>query len=357
MTAGKYFKSSCVIFFLSGLATVANAQTVVKTNAAKGWVAAKLQDTSAATKGQHACFLDKEGTTVACGKIAKVTARLVIVRITPISATAQVQPGFQLEINESQPPASKRALKKSSKPSRKSAVRLLTSPGAGVVSVAKVGYVAPASNASGVALWEATDSRISMEKIAFGLEYELSNYSSTFGFRYAVYGDSSPQFVSQLVLQTDYDPTNRNRFVEATHSVSAIGSYYDYVVMAPRPRKSGLRVIGGIDYLNSTAKMTATVNDDSDSSSASLASITSTIGVFSLRAGADYQLRLGGSFELGVGLRALIPVAATGLTQKTTVTDDNMSKSIDVQKDLRGALDHKKSTVGFNLPIYASMLF
>lgn len=343
-------------YWLVGFAAgTAQGQTVVKSVTEKGWVIAKFEDTAAISKGQHACFLDETGTTVACGKVAKVNRRFIVVKVTPISAAAQVKPGFSTEISASQPKTAK--TKKSRARAGGTAVRLVTSPGLGVFSIAKVGYVAPAVNASGVELWTATDKKINIEKISLGIEFDLAEYASTVGIKYALYGDASPQFVSKLVLQTDYDLANRNKFVEAAHSATAVGAYYDYAFMQPARRRSGLRLVAGAEYMNTVGKLIATLNDESDGSKSNLATVQSTLGVLSLRSGVDYQLRVGKYFEAGVGLRGLIPVAGVAATQKVALDDENITKSDNEEDDLKKALEHKKSSFALTIPIYVSFVF
>ena len=74
-----------------------------------------------------------------------------------------------------------------------------------------------------------------------------------------------------------------------------------------------------------------------------------------MQAGAEYGFQIGKSFGLGVGIRALLPVAELGLTQTTTITDANSSKSSDESADLMKALDHKKSSFGLLIPVFISM--
>jgi hypothetical protein len=129
-------------------------------------------------------------------------------------------------------------------------VRLVTAPGLGVFSVAKVGYVPPALGASGVSLWETTNKRINVEKISAGIEF-LSGKWGQFGVRYAVYGDSEMKFSKALALQTDYDVTNRQKYVEASHAVSAFSGYYNYLF---KKVFGSFNIIkDGVNYLKKTS--------------------------------------------------------------------------------------------------------
>ena len=126
--------------------------------------------------------MDGSETTVACGKIVKVTATVVVVKTTPLSTAAQVKPGFKMTVSDSQPPGllgagaaeskGNAGTKLGKKKAGGSSLRLLTSPGLGAFSVAKIGYLPPPLGASGVKLWEATDSLISVEKMSGAIEYE-----------------------------------------------------------------------------------------------------------------------------------------------------------------------------------------
>ena len=366
---------SLAVGFLAGLlgapfaalwGTCAWAQKVSKTIPDKGFVLSSFEDTASIKVGQFACFLDGSETTVACGKIVKVTATVVVVKTTPLSTAAQVKPGFKMTVSDSQPPGllgagaaeskGNAGTKLGKKKAGGSSLRLLTSPGLGAFSVAKIGYLPPPLGASGVKLWEATDSLISVEKMSGAIEYE-SRKLGTFGLRFALCGDSEFKFASKLSLQTDYDPTNRQVYVEASHSVTAFGAYYDYTLKRPAAGASGLRLTTGLDFVSSTATVEADWHNEADVSRASLATIKSQLSVVSLRGGADYILSLGKLFELGIGLRALLPMAEFGLKQTTTVNDDNASKSIDEQQDLKDALSHKKTAFGLLIPVYASMNF
>lgn len=334
------------------------AQKTSKVLPDKGWVLVTYENTTNIKTGQFACFLDDANTTVACGKIVKVSTTVVVVKTSPVSAAAQVKPGFKMQISATQPAgvvaeggAGEQGKKKKT---GANSIRLVTAPGLGVVSVAKVGYLPPGLGASGVSLWEATKNRISVEKLSAGVEF-LSGRWGQFGLRYAIYGDSEMKFSSGLALQTDYDETNRQKYVEASHTVSAFGGYYNYLFKRRAPGMSGLTLSGGLDFTLSKAQVDAALHDESDGSSTSLATINSSLSVLSLLAGAEYGFHLGKSFELGIGVRALLPVAELGLTQTTSVSDANSSKSSDESADLIKALDHKKSTFGLLIPIFVSM--
>ena len=104
---------SLAVGFLAGLlgapfaalwGTCAWAQKVSKTIPDKGFVLSSFEDTASIKVGQFACFLDGSETTVACGKIVKVTATVVVVKTTPLSTAAQVKPGFKMTVSDSQPP-------------------------------------------------------------------------------------------------------------------------------------------------------------------------------------------------------------------------------------------------------------
>lgn len=351
-----------IFMVLTFFSLPALAQKVSKILPDKGWVLVTHESTASIKAGQFACFLDDGNTTVACGKIVKVSTTVVVVKTSPISAAAQVKPGFKMQISATQPLAvaaevgaeGGAAEKGKKKKSGGYSVRLVTAPGLGVFSVAKVGYVPPALGASGVSLWEATSKRINVEKISAGVEF-LSGRWGHFGLRYAIYGDSELKFSSTLALQTDYDEANRQKYVEAAHTISAIGGYYNYVFKSPAPRTGGLTLSGGLDLTSSTAEVDASLHDDSDASSTGLATIKSSLSVLSLQAGAEYGFPVGKSFELGIGIRALVPVAELGLTQTTTLSDANSSKSTDESADLMKALDHKKSSFGLLIPVFVSM--
>ncbi len=363
---GAFLASLLGATFAASWGTCAWAQKVSKTIPDKGFVLSSFEDTASIKVGQFACFLNDSGATVACGKIVKVTATVVVVKTTPLSVAAQVKPGFKMTVSDSQPPAllgadgaeSKSGVgtKSGKKKPGASSLRLLTSPGLGAFSVAKIGYLPPGVGASGVKLWEATDKLISVEKTSGAIEYE-SRRLGTFGLRFAVCGDSEFKFASKLSLQTDYDSTNRQVYVEASHSVSAFGAYYDYTLKRPAAGGSGLRLTGGLDFVSSTANVDADWYNEADGSRASLATIKSQLSVVSLRGGADYILSLGKLFELGIGLRALLPMAEFGLKQTTTINDSNATKSNDEEQDLKDALSHKKTAFGLLIPVYASMNF
>ena len=344
-----------LLAFLGGTAF---AQKVSKSVPEKGWVLASFRDTASITAGQFACFLDDAGTTVACGKIIKVSKTVVVVKTTPLSAAAQVKPGFKVEISATQPAAA--AIvgaaqgKKSGKNFHPGSLRLVTAPGPGPVSVSKIAYDPPAIGATGISLWKPSNKRIGSEVVSVGIEYDHPGYG-LFGVRYVTYGDLSSQFASTLILQTDYDSTNKQLYVEAAHTVSAYGSYYDYVILRPAANaRRGIRVSAGVDFLTSVAKVEADLRDDSDGSSESLATLKSTLSVVSLRTGVEYAQRFGKAFEMGIGLRALVPLLEAGLQQTSMVTDNNSGKSIDEQDDIKKALDHKKSSFGLLIPVYMS---
>lgn len=351
-----------IFLVLTFFARPAFAQKVSKVLPDKGWVLVTFESTATIKAGQFACFLDDGNTTVACGKIVKVSTTVVVVKTSPVGSAAQVKPGFKMQISATQPLASVAdvgasgvaAEKGKKKKSGGYSVRLVTAPGLGVFSVAKVGYVPPALGASGVSLWETTNKRINVEKISAGIEFLSRNWGQ-FGVRYAVYGDSEMKFSKALALQTDYDVTNRQKYVEASHTVSAFSGYYNYLFKKPAAGIGGLALSGGLDLTASTAQVDASLHDDADSSNSSLASIKSSLSVLSLQVGADYGFQIGKSFGLGVGIRALLPVAELGLTQTTTITDVNSSKSSDESADLMKALDHKKSSFGLLIPVFVSM--
>jgi|GEM_PF-1545455 len=333
-------------------------QKVSKSLPDKGWVLASFKDTSSITAGQFACFLDDSGTTVACGKIIKVSKTVVVVKTTPLSAASQVKPGFKVEISATQPAATPVAgtvqEKKPGKKSHPGGLRLVTAPGVGPVSIAKVAYVPPAIGATDVSLWKSSNKRIGSEIVSVGAEYDHPGYG-LFGIRYVTYGDLSSQFASTLILQTDYDSTNRQLYVEAAHSMTAYGSYYDYMILRPAAgARRGFRVSAGVDFLTSVAKVEADLHDDSDGSSSSLATLKSTLSVVSLRTGVEFAQRFGKALEMGIGVRALVPLIEAGLQQTSMITDNNSLKSLDEQSDIKNALDHKKSSFGILIPIYMS---
>jgi hypothetical protein len=355
ITVKRYIRILAIPFSLL-FAGTAWAQKVSKSIPDKGWVLATFEYTSSVKAGQFACFLDDAGTTVACGKIIKVSKTVVVVKTTPLSAAAQVKPGFKVEISATQP-ASVTVSAKEKKSGKKSGVgnlRLVTAPGMGVASIAKVTYLPPAIGASGVSLWGPTNKRIEAEKVSIGVEYDHPGYG-VFGVRYVTYGDASGQFASTMVLQTDYGATNKQLYVEAAHTMTAYGSYYDYVILRPSSNASrGFRVSAGVDFLTSVANLEADLHDDSDGSSSGLASLKSSLSVISLRTGVEFAQRIGKTFEMGIGLRALVPLAETGLQQTSMITDNNSGKSLDEQTDIKKALDHKKTTFGLLIPVYMS---
>jgi len=84
------------------------AQKVSKVLPDKGWVLVTHESTASIKAGQFACFLDDGNTTVACGKIVKVSTTVVVVKTSPIGAAAQVKPGFKMQISATQPPGCRR---------------------------------------------------------------------------------------------------------------------------------------------------------------------------------------------------------------------------------------------------------
>lgn len=353
------------LIFGTFFALPAFGQKVSKTLPDKGWVFSTFSNTADIKAGEFACFVDDAGTTVACGKILKVSTTVLVVKVTPPSAAAQVKVGFKTEVSKTPPAgltngAGETTAVASKGKKRKAAgahaLKMISSPGLGVFSIAKVGYVPPALGASGVSLWESTKDTISVEKISAALEFDGGSLGRV-GLRYALYGDNQFKFVSKMVLQTDYDTTNREKFVEIAHSVTAFGAYYDYPIKRPVPGMGGLDLSAGLDLLSTTAKIDATLHDDADSSSLSLAAIDSKLTVISLRGGAEYAYYFGRSFEIGIGLRALFPVAELSLKQTVTISDGNSSKSQNESEDLMKALDHKKASFGLQIPAFIAMRF
>ncbi len=350
-----FFIFLCTTFF----SLPALAQKVSKVLPEKGWVLVTYENTASIKTGLFACFLDDANATVGCGKVVKVSTTVVVVKTSPISAAAQIKPGFKMQISATQPVSVVAEVGAAGEKGRKrkagaNSLRLVTAPGLGVISVAKVGYLPPGLGASDVSLWEATNKRIFAEKISAGFEF-LSGRWGQFGLRYAVYGDGETKFSRVLALQTDYDSTNKQKYVEASHSVTAFGGYYNYLFKNPPPGSGGLTLSSGLDFTSSTAEVDASLHDESDGSSNDLASLKSNLSVLSLMAGAEYGFQIGKSFGIGIGLRALVPVVELGLKQTTTITDANNSKSSDESDDLMKALDHKKSSFGLVIPLSVSM--
>ncbi|MEY4630308.1 MAG: hypothetical protein RIQ81_428 [Pseudomonadota bacterium] len=360
---------ACFSFILL-LSNPAYAQNVSKIIADKGWVLASFKDASVLSVGQSACLLDTAGTTVACGKVIKVAKTVVVIKTSPISAAAQVKPGFKVEAGEGDSAAKADAAsaaggKKTAKTSKtattsksagRSRIRFYSGMGLGVASISKVGYKAPGSGETGVKLWESQSTPVNFEKIGFGAEFETSR-AGTFGFRLAVMGDAKPQFASTLILETDYDQTNRQKYVSSEHTHTVMGIYYDYAFLQPAPSKSGLRIFSGLDLVNSVAKFTGILKNEADSSDTEIATLDSTLSVISLRTGLEFLLRFGRTFEMGLGLRLAVPLAGIGLKQETTINDPNIAKSSDEQKDLKDALTHKKNTFGAVIPLSMSIAF
>lgn len=358
--------------FAAGIALytqAAHGQKVSKILPDKGWVLVSLKDTSSVTNGQSACFLDSAGTSIACGKVVKIAKTVVVVKADPASAAAQVKPGFKAEFSDgaeetaAAAPAKKGSTGKkpvktaaSKKKAGQNRIRVFSGIGTGVASISKVGYKAPALAASGVKLWESQSKPLNIEKFSVGAEFETAK-AGTFGFRYAMMGDSKPEFASKLVLETDYDVANRQKYVSSEHEHTVMGIYYDYAFLQPAPAKSGVRMYGGLDLVNSTAKMTGNLINEADSSEREIATIDSSLTVASLRTGIEMMLRFGQSFEMGLGLRLAIPLAAMGLKQETTLDDDNSGKSEDEQNDLKVAIDHKKNSFGAVIPLSMSIAF
>ncbi len=354
---------SCTLFsaglFLASVS--ARAQTVSKVLPDKGWVLVSLKDTSGISANQPACIADTSGAKITCGKVVKVAKTVVVIKADPPTSAAQVKPGFKASFDVADEKVSVAAGKKgmkasTGKKSGQSRIRFFSGAGFGVASVSKIGYIAPPIGANGVKLWESQSKPLNMEKISFGAEFETVK-AGTFGFRYGVMGDAKASFASKLVLETDYDASNRQKYVSSEHQHTVLGLYYDYAFLQPAPAKSGVRIYSGLDLVNSTAKMTGILKNEVDSSETEIATITSSLTLASLRAGVEFMLRFGSSFEMGIGLRTAVPLAALALSQETTINDENSSKSADAQDDLKVAFDHKKNAFGAIIPLSMSVGF
>lgn len=286
-------------------------------------------------KGAKVCILSEKGKKIACSALISAKENEGVLKVEK-DVIKDIKKGFKVVLED------KDASKK--EPEGKNLPFMVAKAlWAGALmpqaTYQHVNYLPVSSKVKSASLWQQTGAASALG-LSFVFELEKPSWNTALGFRFRQYQEG--------IFSENYNSPADVYGVSGSISASSIGFYADYALFS----FIGLDFAFGLDIDMNTLTLTATKTDDSKKTAdVSLAEVSSSLTVISLRFPITYKLALG-SFGMHLGGSLLLPLsgAATGTaTINDTDHKNSLNSSITQDQDLLSQIDHKKNSLAFEL--------